>query len=231
MCCRSSMVDVMVAEKSIVVRFEGSTSRIMARCGAKQSSSSLSASSKTRKLTLLSASLTPCELLTWSASLPGVAMTTWGRRQRLCACTIMSIPPTTTYSLSCMEAPRAANWSRIWKASSLVGVSTRAYTPKGSLESDCRMGSANAAVFPLPVWAEAMMFRPLSAGPMQFHCTSVGRVSPMLSQLRTSQSSTPSAPNDLSSSSPASSPFLGALPPLILTLSAPSSSSEPAAPR
>eukprot|EP00961_Rhodomonas_salina_P010703 143727-Rhodomonas_salina.4 len=45
----------------------------------------------------------------------------------------------------------------------------------------CRIGSAKAAVLPLPVSADASMSRPSSAGPMQFHWMSVGRFSPTCS--------------------------------------------------
>lgn len=42
----------------------------------------------------------------------------------------------------------------------LVGVMTRAKIPYGSSESRCRMGRANAAVFPLPVFAQPMQSLP-----------------------------------------------------------------------
>ena len=43
----------------------------------------------------------------------------------------------------------------------LVGVMTRAKMPYGSSESRCRMGRANAAVFPLPVFAQPMQSLPI----------------------------------------------------------------------
>lgn len=42
----------------------------------------------------------------------------------------------------------------------LVGVKTSANIPKGSSESFCRMGRANAAVLPLPVFAQPMQSFP-----------------------------------------------------------------------
>ena len=42
----------------------------------------------------------------------------------------------------------------------LVGVKTSANIPKGSSDSFCRMGRANAAVLPLPVFAQPMQSFP-----------------------------------------------------------------------
>lgn len=42
----------------------------------------------------------------------------------------------------------------------LVGVRTRQKMPYGSSDSFCRTGSTNAAVFPLPVFAQPMQSRP-----------------------------------------------------------------------
>ena len=62
----------------------------------------------------------------WSASRPGVATTTWGLLSRSLDCRIVSRPPTTTQVRSPIPVPITLNWSEIWKASSLVGVKTRA---------------------------------------------------------------------------------------------------------
>lgn len=57
----------------------------------------------------------------------------------------------------------------------LVGVSTNANTPYGSCASCCRMGSANAAVFPLPVCAVPITSRPASMAGMHPLCTCTAR--------------------------------------------------------
>lgn len=59
-----------------------------------------------------------------------------------------------------MEDPRASNCSEIWKASSLVGVSTRANNRWGVSSSACRIGKAKAPVFPEPVSASPMTSLP-----------------------------------------------------------------------
>jgi hypothetical protein len=126
----SASIDaVMVAEKSSVVRFGGSTSSTAAMSRSKVGSSMRSASSSTRNLVRRSASATPCEERTWSASRPGVATTTCGRLQSATAWCIMSMPPTTVVKRSEIFEPSAANWSWIWNASSRVGVSTSANIP------------------------------------------------------------------------------------------------------
>ena len=88
-------------------------------------SSRRSASSMTRYLIL--AKLNVELFSSWSASRPGVAITMWGRPlSRSRACSTESLPPTTTQVLSPIPTPTALNWSAIWKASSRVGVNTRA---------------------------------------------------------------------------------------------------------
>ena len=62
--------------------------------------------------------------------------------------------------LTPIEAPSASNCSEIWKASSRVGVSTRANSLCGFSRRLCRMGSANAPVFPDPVSARPIMSLP-----------------------------------------------------------------------
>lgn len=64
------------------------------------------------------------------------------------------------------------------KQARLVGVSTSAKTPKGSGASACRMGSAKAAVLPLPVCAVPSTSRPARMAGMQPACTGVGRSMP-----------------------------------------------------
>ena len=121
----------------------------------------------------------PLPLRKWSTIRPGVATTTWGRLPNSRACAIMSIPPTIIAVRIFNEEPNTANCSEIWKASSLliiehvrtkegwdgskmylVGVKMRANIPYGSTESCCRMGNANAMVFPEPVLAFPMQSLP-----------------------------------------------------------------------
>lgn len=59
-----------------------------------------------------------------------------------------------------MVEPRASNCSDIWKANSLVGVSTKAYNLCGLSSNVCRMGNANEPVFPEPVSAKPMISLP-----------------------------------------------------------------------
>lgn len=60
----------------------------------------------------------------WSTSRPGVAMTTWGFLAKASCCEIISMPPVIHAHDSPIELPNAWNCSRIWKASSRVGVNT-----------------------------------------------------------------------------------------------------------
>lgn len=59
-----------------------------------------------------------------------------------------------------IEDPRASNCSEIWKASSRVGVRTKANKRWGVSSSAFRMGKAKAPVFPEPVSASPMISRP-----------------------------------------------------------------------
>src|SRR5215210_2940771 len=75
--------------------------------------------------------------------------------------------------------PRSLKCSTIWAASSRVGARTRArVTPRFWPMSRFRMGSANAAVLPLPVIAQARTSRPSTAGGMPSRWIGVGTVKP-----------------------------------------------------
>jgi len=65
-------------------------------------------------------------------SLWGVAITMWGLVTNLFTWLPLSKPPTTTVRVRWSEYPRIQNWWASWTASSRVGVSTRANTPKGA---------------------------------------------------------------------------------------------------
>ncbi len=67
--------------------------------------------------------------------------------------------------------------SKFWMASSRVGVRTRARIFAGSCSPRTwRIGSANAAVLPVPVWAQAIRSLPESAAGMAFSWIGVGVV-------------------------------------------------------
>lgn len=59
-----------------------------------------------------------------------------------------------------------------------MGVRTSAKTPYGSRASRCRIGSAKAAVLPLPVCAVPRTSLPCKMAGMQPRCTSVGCTMP-----------------------------------------------------
>lgn len=115
----------------------GKTSKIASKSGLKLSSYSiLSHSSQIKNLrfcrysTKLQLSLS----IRW-ASLPGVAIIMCGISESSLLYLIISAPPMTTDILRLSPAAKTLNWSRIWNASSLVGVRTRAKIPKGSAAS------------------------------------------------------------------------------------------------
>lgn len=83
-------------------------------------------------------------------------------------------------------------------AAHLVGVSTSANTPKGSFASRCSMGSANAAVLPLPVCAVPITSRPARTAGMQPRCTGVGCAMPRDDSTPHSQSLRPRSLNEVS---------------------------------
>jgi len=65
-------------------------------------------------------------------------------------------------------------------ASSRVGVSTSTRGPRpclaGASARRCSAGSTKAAVLPVPVGAETIRSKPVSAGGIDFACTGVGSV-------------------------------------------------------
>lgn len=169
---------VMVAENKYVVRSVGMTLRIWSMSGPKSMSRRRSASSityttvgtggvrdvgKKRTKNFKFLRLNPFVFWRWSFRRPGVATMTWGRLARPTACCILSIPPTSTKHRAPMAEPRLSNCCAIWYASSRVGARTHANNPFGSSQSFCKIGSANAAVFPDPVSATPMISRPCNA--------------------------------------------------------------------
>jgi hypothetical protein len=106
------------------------------------------------------------------------------------------MPPTTTANFRLMPDPRIRNCSAIWNASSLVGVKTKENTPNGSAANDCKMGSANAAVFPDPVFADPITSCPLRIDGMQQFWISVGLVIDRLERDDISHGHTPKSSKD-----------------------------------
>lgn len=78
----------------------------------------------------------------------------------------------------------------------LVGARTQANSPLGSSHSAWRMGSANAAVFPLPVSASPIMSLPASAKGIHSFWIELGEVYPRLSHAETSGAMSPSEAKD-----------------------------------
>src|SRR6185436_13785017 len=118
-------------------------------------SSMRSASSRTRMPTLSSFAMR-CSIR--SRSRPGVATRTSTPVRRAWAWGFWPTPPKTTVWRRWRWRPYRAKLSPIWEASSRVGESTRTRTWRGlgtgTDWSRWRMGSANAAVLPVPVWAQ-----------------------------------------------------------------------------
>lgn len=126
--------------------------------------------------------LKPFVFSKWSTNLPGVAMMIWGFFSNSNPCACMSIPPTTTIHFTPMQEPEtnmwyrdqivlnrqnkflpsASNCSEIWKANSLVGVSTSAKYLWGFSNNACSIGNAKAAVFPDPVSANPITSLPMN---------------------------------------------------------------------
>ena len=82
-------------------------------------------------------------------------------------------------------------------ASSLVGVTMRAFGEPGRLERPMRsiMGSENAAVLPVPVLAAATTSRPSRASGIACSCTGVGTEKPIRSTADRVASDRPRASN------------------------------------
>ncbi len=108
-----------------------------------------------------------------------MAMMTSTPLRKACSCGPIETPPKTAAALSGVWTARSLRSSRIWAASSRVGVMTRArVVPRGLSISWCRIGSRNAAVLPLPVTALARTSRPAMAGGMASAWMGVGRAKP-----------------------------------------------------
>lgn len=78
-----------------------------------------------------------------------------------------------------------------------MGVRITAKIPIGSSAHFCRIGTANAAVFPEPVFEPPMQSRPDRMGGMQEAWIEVGRFMAMTAKEATSHGETPRLANDV----------------------------------
>ena len=151
--------------------FGGSFAMIRWMSGRKPMSSMRSASSRTN-ISTRSRYTTPCDIR--SIRRPGVAMTVSAPFCRAFTCGNCETPPNTTAKGSPVYFENVAVFSAVCAASSRVGerMSARGcpaswlvasgwllVVPANSL---LRIGSMNAAVLPVPVWAQPMRSRPSS---------------------------------------------------------------------
>ena len=94
-------------------------------------------------------------------STPRLIASTWG---------FWPTPPKMTVLRRGSFSPKRAKFSPICSASSRVGVRISArmapFLGAGRLASSWSMGSAKAAVLPVPVWAQPIRSRPASTGGM-----------------------------------------------------------------
>lgn len=97
-----------------------------------------------------------------------------------------------------IRAPRPSNDLEIWYASSRVGARTSPNRGCGLSNRACRIGRANAAVFPLPVSARPMRSRPAKAGGMDSCWIGVGLLYPRDSQASHNESMIPCKELELS---------------------------------
>ena len=156
----------MVALNKRFCRFAGSCAITRRTSCTKPMSSMRSASSSTN--TSSCASFTyPCPIRSFRR--PGVAVSTSTPRCSAATCGACPTPPKITVCARGRYLPYRAKLSSICSASSRVGVrmSARMGRPGArDAASRCKMGSANAAVLPVPVCAQPSRSRPASTGPM-----------------------------------------------------------------
>ena len=170
----------MVAEKSADCRRGCRLATIFRTGWMKPMSSIRSASSSTTKR-VWSSMIERSSIR--SVSRPGVATTTSTPRARARTWALRDIPPRTRRVESRAPPAIARKLASIWTASSRVGARTSARqvlgaTRPGMSRSWCRIGSAKAAVLPVPVWAMPRMSRPVSCGAIAWAWIGVGTSKP-----------------------------------------------------
>ena len=152
----------------------------------KPMSSMWSASSRTRNDTWRR-SIWRCSIK--SSKRPGVATKISTPCATALTCGPWPTPPNTTAQR--MREEPAYDWKLrpIWAANSRVGASTSAFGARGmgrkvpartSCANCCKIGSAKAAVFPVPVWAVPKTSRPSSAGGIACSWMDVGFTYPAM---------------------------------------------------
>ncbi len=114
-----------------------------------------------------------------SVSRPGVATTTSTPRAIARTWALRDMPPRISSVVSRAPPAKLRNAVSICTASSRVGARTSARQVLGagrpvSASSWCRIGSAKAAVLPVPVWAMPRMSRPASCGAIAWAWIGVG---------------------------------------------------------
>ena len=185
----------MVAEKSSVWCCSGSACMMRRTEGQKPMSSMRSASSRTR-------TSTPARL-TWLCSMrssrrPGVATSRSQPFSSAAICLSNLAPPMTMTARCPVFWQTTFTTSSICAASSRVGVTTSACGPWPDLPAmRCSVGRANAAVLPVPVWAEATTSLPARTSGMAPAWTGVGVEKPRASTPARICSFSPSSANEV----------------------------------
>ena len=172
------MASSKVALNNKVWRCLGRRFKIKLISSMKPISNMRSASSNTRVLMWLKST---APLLRWSSNRPGVATNTCTPFCRASTCALMLTPPYTSAHFTWLCWAYFSKLLKTCKANSRVGVNTKAWITGLSCWlmvgiKRCKMGSANAAVLPVPVCAPAMMSCPNSTGGMAANWMGVGWV-------------------------------------------------------
>src|SRR2546426_619873 len=163
-----------VAENSIVWRLTGSAARMRRTSGANPMSSIRSASSST---STSSREKSTCPRSMWSRRRPGVATTMSAPCFSARVCGSIPTPPYTAAAVTRTCRPYVRALCNTCSASSRVGtrISARSACPLSPPASRWRIGSMNAAVLPVPVWAEPIRSRPARASGIASCWIGVGR--------------------------------------------------------
>ncbi len=124
-----------------------------------------------------------------------MATATCGSRASTRVCPPKSSPPTSVAACSPRASPKRRSCSEICIASSRVGATTRAFSPCAR-ENRSTIGSANAAVFPVPVGAQPIRSFPSSTWGIASAWIGVGVVNCSRASVSSRWAESPSAAND-----------------------------------